>query len=358
MNTSNYTRIFRFINQVAGLAVVIILTTSFISAASSQIDQTFGTNGRMVWNNYPGAINGGVRDIAIQPDGKIITAGTGNSRSFVVFRYNANGTIDNTFGTGGFVIPVFGYVAYCNAVVLQSDGKIIAAGYSYNGELGGRGFALARYNSDGTLDTSFGSIGRVWLTTIGSGEIRDIAIQPDGKIIAVGNTDPNTGNMILRLNTDGSLDTTFNNTGYTTIPVELNSVAIQPDGKIIGAGTNGSQYVLAGFNPNGLPDNSFGTNGIVTTVFGSNSSIVKVLIQPNGKIVACGGTGGDFSVARYNPDGSLDTSFDSDGKVVVSAGNSEIITSALFFAWSQRSLFFSAHLANSGLPSGGMVRSR
>jgi uncharacterized delta-60 repeat protein len=254
------------------------------------------------------------------------------------------GQLDTTFGSGGVVLTSFptlfkgargtGGDAY--AVQIQSDGKIVAAG-------AGRGdYALARYNTDGSLDSTFGKGGKVE-TEFGPnlvGNATALAIQSDGKIIAVGNTatptDPSAIG-VARYNTNGTLDTTFgpNQNGLVTTDILGNdrafSVVVQPDGKILVAGsayvTGSSTYsdVLVRYNSNGTLDTSFGQAGVLTapTLPGASLGFSQVALEtinvngtPTTEIVVTGSTtpvGG--VVERFNLNGSLDTSFGSGGSV-------------------------------------------
>ena len=250
---------------------------------------------------------------------------------------NASGTLDTTFDSDGKVTTRIGTNNdVANAMAIQSDNKIVLAGYSYIGS--NEDFSLARYNSDGSLDTSFDTDGKV-TTAIGSNAdvIRSVAIQSDGKIVVVGHTyDGSQFDFALaRYNSNGSLDTTFNTTGKITTPIgpannSAFSMAIQGDGKIIAAGfaNNGSNddFALARYNSDGSLDTSFDSDGQVTTAMGpGNDAIRSIVIQNDGKILAVGnasnGTNFDFAIARYNANGSLDTSFDTDGKLLTPIGS-------------------------------------
>ena len=306
-------------------------------------DTSFGTNGLVKTYLTPSYVSG-ANSVAIQADGQIVIAGTntnssGPVTSFALARYNKlNGTLDTTFNPNGVdqyhsfpgaVVTAIGTSDdEANSVAIQSDGKVVAAGFSYTGTH--KVFALARYNPNGSLDTTFnpnsanGPFPGVVTTTIGSvdDEIRSVAIQPDGKIVAAGISNNGAQKVfaMVRYNTDGSRDTGFGSNGIVTTVIgplddEVNSVAIQPDGKIVAAGSteveltgpapyyqpNWAQAVLFAlirYNTNGTRDTSFGTNGLITTaigawdfgsgVMGSWTKANSVAIQPDGKIVATG----------------------------------------------------------------------
>ena len=276
----------------------------------------------------------------VQPDGKVLVAGTtlnGGSYDFVVARYNADGTLDTGFGTDGKVLtPVGTLTDEAHSIALQDDGKIVVAGYASSGD---NDFAVVRYNADGSLDTGFGTGGKV-TTPIGSGDdyAHDVTVQADGKIIVSGYTKVSlfdTDFALVRYNADGSLDTGFGTGGKVTTAFgtgydEAYGVTVQSDGKIIVAGSaiNGSEdFALVRYNADGSLDTGFGTGGKVTTPIGTGTDTAyDVLVQADGKIVVAGeasGTGYDFALARYNADGSLDTGFGSGGTVLtaVSANN-------------------------------------
>ncbi len=281
-------------------------------------DTTFGSGTGKVRTDM-GSRGEQARAVAIQPDGKIVVAGESsdqddNSCCFALARYNVDGSLDTTFGVGGKVITgSWGYSGGGSDVVIQPDGKIVAVGNSSEFNYPNGGFAVYRYNSNGSLDTSFDGDGRV-ITPIGSYHAfaKTVKIQPDGKIVAAGfSIDSLYRNevAVVRYNGNGSLDPTFDGDGIvTTLTSQQDNVyssVIQPDGKIIVAGS-----ALIRYNTNGSLDTTFGTGGVVTTQVGLHA----VALQPNGKIVASGtssgiGNSGDFAVVRYNANGSLDTVF-------------------------------------------------
>jgi uncharacterized delta-60 repeat protein len=313
--------------------------------ANGSLDTTFGTGGKVT--TAVSSLNDWINAIAIQPDGKIVGVGyyqvTGASKLLVV-RYNANGSLDTGFGTGGYTATAVGPSANAFAVMLQPDGKIVAAGYTYDGT--NSAFALVRYNADGSLDTSFGT-GGIVTTAVGSpadtGYVFDLALQPDGKILATGYTRVGSSYVfgLLRYNANGSLDTTFGTGGIVTtafpgatIGALARAVDLQPDGKIVVSGLlfidSGHQdFALARYNSDGSLDTSFGTGGRVTTIFGVRAVGIDAKLQLNGKIVV-GGWNREtstspftFALARYSPNGSLDTAFGSGGKVTTAIGPSD-----------------------------------
>ena len=240
------------------------------------------------------------------------------------------GALDPTFGTAGTVTTAFDARSDAFAVVVQGDGRLVAGGRAFGGSLHG-GFTFARYMSDGSLDTTFGTDGTVSniLVDPSTGRyVEAMALQADGKIIGVGFD--GTGFALVRLNTDGSLDMSFDTDGLvTTVPGgQAKTVALQADGKIVVAGTLGGEFALARYNPDGSFDTGFDGDGLVTTVVnpGQPSPAIDVVIQSDGKIVAAGTTNeatsalADAVLVRYNTDGSLDTSFDDDGLAFTNLG--------------------------------------
>jgi len=260
--------------------------------------------------------------VAIQPDGKIVAVGRAGG-DFALARVNTDGTLDTNFSDDGKQTTDFGGSDYARALAIQTDGKVVLAGDAQGA------FAVARFNSDGTLDTTFSDDGK--RTTDFGGDYdaaSDVGIQADGKIVAVGGSFGAAGGdfALARFNSDGTLDTTFSNDGKQTTDFDggddaASDVAIQSDDKIVAVGYGGLEFALARFGPDGTLDATFSNDGKQTTAFGGlwGDAAFGVALQPDGKIVAVGGCcvmdlGGDFALARFNPDGSLDTSFSDDGR--------------------------------------------
>ena len=323
---------------VAG--IILGIDTDFALArynSDGSLDSTFDTDGLVVTDFGNNRFDYGYA-VTIQPDGKIIIAGessvTANTSDFGLARYTPDGSLDSSFDTDGKVITNFGGDEQGYAITLQPDGRIVVAGHNGNG--GNYDFALARYNSDGSLDTTLDSDGKV-TTDFGSNSDLGsaVALQPDGKIVVAGTTlNPGSNSLdfaLARYNVDGSLDTTFDADGKVITDFVGNStdngnaVALQVDGKIVVAGfsydgTN-YDYALTRYNSDGSLDISFDTDGKVTTDFdfGSVDQGKAIVLQPDGKIVVAGSSIG-FGLARYNSDGTLDNTFDTDGKVTTDFG--------------------------------------
>jgi uncharacterized delta-60 repeat protein len=272
--------------------------------------------------------------VALQLDGKIIAAGRANTSNtdFGIARYNTDGSLDTSFNLDGKVITEqIDSNARLDALAIQSNGKIVTAGTSNT--TGSNDYTLARYNANGSLDTSFDGDGKV-ITAVGFGPlvVTSLAVQSDGKIL-VGSTAHDI--TILRYNANGTIDTTFDGDGKVITPIGISgsgvySLAIQSDGKILAAGYSNNisnlDFAVVRYNTNGSLDTSFDGDGIVTTQFGEHSETARAIaIQADGKIVVAGfasvGTSlNDFAIARFNSNGGLDTSFDSDGKVITAIG--------------------------------------
>lgn len=296
------------------------------------VDPGFGRNGVVTMDFSRG--DDSIAGLVIQPDGKIVAAGSariGDDYRFALVRYLRDGALDPAFGSGGVTTAFSGGSASGSAVAIQPDGKIVVAGNA-------SGFALARYNPNGSLDSGFGSSGTVTIT-LGSdpfGRASDIALQPDGKIVLAG-TD-RLDFALARFNPDGSLDPTFGDGGTRITDIggndRCNGLAILADGKLVAAGDaeNSGGFALARYDPDGSLDPAFGTGGIVTTNLGSGALSSDAAIQPGGKILVSGYLapplgigGGDFALVRYQPDGALDQAFGSSGIVITDfAGGTDV----------------------------------
>ena len=329
-------------------------------AAGGDLDPSFGVDGQVTSTAF--FLYGGGNPIALQADGKIVVAGyvlnpVGDRSRFAVARFDVDGTLDPSFGGDGIVRTVFRTGEECyesaRSVVVQADGKIVAVGVSsckrsapVDAAETDSLFALARYNGDGTLDTTFGDNGTV-MTSFGdpahcNAQAEGAALEPDGKIVAAGvaacwKESDDSRFAVARYDTDGALDTSFSDDGmvktnFTPQYDKLTDVAVQPDGKIVEGGSAGCaasiggsphpRWALARYRPNGTLDPTFGGDGRVVSIFlaeeGTDWMSGGVAIQPNGKIVAAGTTGRmtpRFTLARYRTNGQLDKTFGDDGKV-------------------------------------------
>jgi len=365
---------------------VSVTCSTIKTSTAGSLDTTFGSSGKATT-----AFGGKNTAMAVQADGKIVMAG-GSILDFLLARYNADGTLDASFGTGGlFTTDVGGFTQEeARAVAVQGDGKILVAGNVRVSEVRGGTlfdeftFALVRYNTDGSLDTTFGGTGKVKSTVVGRAFA--IAVRSDGKILLAGDDTLSAAEdnfRLARFNADGSLDTTFGSAGSvvtdvtagidgaknivlmaddrivlsgalskgtgtgierytpdgrpdgsfgTSGSVEIagafdgEGLAMQSDGKLLLVGSkqvgvgnaNVTQFELRRLNADGSVDDKFGSGGTVDTVFGTLDSAQSVAVQRDGKILVGGSADGfQFGLARYNDAGTLDAGFAASGKLKV-----------------------------------------
>jgi uncharacterized delta-60 repeat protein len=338
----NRKKINPFKHKVIGFILTFLFSASAsipAIAAVGDLDLTFDTDGIVKTGIR---VDSRAKAVVVQNDGKVIAAGyssSGGNNDFALARYNVNGSLDSSFDNDGKVTTPVRENSEITSMALQSDGKIVVAGYSYD-TFNVNSFGLARYNIDGSLDTSFDTDGKV-TTSMGeqSSGAEAINIQSDGKIVVAGYSTNNlnaSAFALARYNIDGSLDTSFDTDGKVTTDIggsndKALSLAIQSDGKILAGGyslnqtggRNDNDFALVRYNTNGSLDTTFDTDGKVTTEIGTNNdSANTIAIQSDGKIVAAGYSDNvnnfysDFAIVRYNANGSLDTSFDTDGKVI------------------------------------------
>ena len=319
------------------------------------LDNSFGTNGIAITPISSG--DDEINSIIIQTDPangnieKIIAAGFTqniNDTGFVLVRYNPNGSLDSTFGgdRNGIVISGNDYPDYATSVVLQKDGKIVLAGYKYNGH--DYDFMIARFSADGIPDNSFGQFNGLVTTEISGKGTNDrayaAAIQEDGDILAAGSSDEENSFALVRYKPNGSLDTSFANRGIAlTIVGDAGedksdvafSISIQEDEKIIIGGRsyddNLNNITLLRYKSDGRLDSTFNNNGIVITNLQNNSILGTILLDKqdggNEKIIAAGssfnGLDLDITLVRYKEDGKPDDSFGSGGIVIIPRAKSD-----------------------------------
>jgi uncharacterized delta-60 repeat protein len=323
----------------ATLFTILLPVAQQVVYADGTLDRTFGQGGT-VTTTFGDGTQVAARDVAIQPDGKIVVVGqinNSNGSHIALARYNTNGSLDPTFGVKGRVVTEVGLFEVTTSVALQLDGKIVVAGATATPEM-----MAVRYNPNGSLDTGFGTQG-VATVSFGSpfDRVNSVAIQRDGKIVLVGTTGFTHGFnfdiAVARLNADGSLDTSFADNGKSVVDLggfeEGTAVAIQNDGKIV-VGSHTAQpsgvvdFLIVRYNTDGQLDPTFGNGGLVTTDFGHQDFVTDIAIQRDGKIVAVGNLSDvvngkhteDFGAARYNADGSLDAGFGNGGLVITDLG--------------------------------------
>ena len=313
---------------------------------NGRLDSTFGTGGKVTvtFNSNSDYLF----KVVLQSDGKIVAVGSTNTTAFLLARFNADGSLDQAFGTSGSVETTFGdQTAEARAVALQPDGKIIVAGVSGAGSYSElNDFVLARYNSDGSLDHTFGTGGKVkthfpGVDNTGS-SATSVVLQPDGKLVVGGyykQSDRTPHQFALaRYNSNGTLDSAFGQAGKVMTRMGLGDafsfgIALQTNGRIVLAGYSDTaldhDFSLVGYTANGTLDSTFGNGGFVTTDFsGASDDIAYAMTrQADGKLVVAGRTGdypqNDFALARYSSDGQLDQTFGVGGKVASDFSSSD-----------------------------------
>ena len=276
-------------------------------------------DGGIVTTAFPASAVSAASAVAIQPDGKVVAVGRSGGR-FALARYDANGGLDATFGSGGTVVTDVGGRARPAATAIEPDGKIVVAG-SVAGPGPRPRIAVARYNPDGSLDPSFGrgGVARTGVCCAANAA----AFDRDGRIVVAGEVDGAFG--VVRLTARGALDRSFGASGAVSTGFggrsaaggRANALAIGPDGGIIAAGaTPGGDFALARFDADGSLDASFGAGGRVRTDLGGDDEANAVVLRPGGGIVLAGRTSTGLALAAYRRSGSPDGSFAERGRVV------------------------------------------
>jgi uncharacterized delta-60 repeat protein len=325
--------------SVISLTLFVLLAGSVASvrAADGSLDPSFGNGGEVI-TDFTSSTDWLSR-MAVQPDGKIVAVGdTHPSHKAALARYNPDGTLDTTFGNGGKVVTVATVRESANGLLILPDGRIMISGSIDLPNSHDTSFALLRFNSNGSVDPTFGN-GGIATTNINIDDdyAYAIALQSDGKIVAAGRrgiqfypTEQRKGNVALaRYNPDGSLDTTFGNGGTVVndFGQGLESYAlqllIQPDGKLVIAGESSYEFLVARYNSNGTLDTTFGNGGHALGNFSSNWDNGRdAVLQSDGKIVVAGSATvnspyDSFAMVRFNSDGSLDQTFGTGGRVLM-----------------------------------------
>ncbi|MFN2227549.1 MAG: delta-60 repeat domain-containing protein [Anaerolineae bacterium] len=308
------------------------------AAAEGDLDATFGAGGLVTTTV---GLQADARAVVVQGDGKIVVAGSRLSPDYetgaALARYLPGGTLDPDFGTGGLATEPAppGTVAVCRDVALQTDGKIVCAGFAATA--GRSHFLLARYRADGSLDPAFGSGGVVTTAINSQDSASAVLIQPDAKIVVAGSSrdalNNSLGFALARYLPGGGLDPAFGTGGVVVTPVSGNwdaafALARQADGKIVAGGRAGSdgvtEFALACYLPGGGLDPAFGSGGIATTSLGGYNAISALGQQSGGQFVAVGvhDAGGreQAALARFTAVGALDTTFGSGGTTLTLVG--------------------------------------
>ncbi|HLP12350.1 MAG TPA: T9SS type A sorting domain-containing protein [Flavobacteriales bacterium] len=353
----------------------LFLCVLFTHAQDGTLDLSFDTDGLVNHALYTLPTTEKANAIAVQPDGKIVVAGyafTGVDDDFLVARYNHNGSLDLTFGGTGSITTDFSNsedIAY--DVIVQPDGKIVVAGYTV--VTAPNKFALARYNADGSLDATFGTGGKLVTAFATSSIAFALALQPDGKIVAVGQHTPGSSeSAIVRYNTDGSLDNTFDldgklNLTYYPGSIEIPSdVVIQTDGKIVVSSEHWNssgtlELGLMRLNPSGSLDLTFDSDGVATMSIASSpgTSPWGMCLQSDGKLAVTGyvmiGGMNKIFVARFNTNGSADPTFGTGGYTITTV-NTYFNIGTSIVQQSDGKLLIGAHLQNALGDDFGVLR--
>jgi uncharacterized delta-60 repeat protein len=297
--------------------------------SSAHLDPTFGENGVVV---LPHAVDmESFQALAQQSDGKILAAG--NHFGFHLGRFLADGSLDTDFGVDGYADFGYGALSALNVVRVQDDGKIVVAGNDeYSATCGHSDVFVARLNSDGTFDTSFGTDGKIRAnyyadspcSASSNDRVNDMVVLADGRILVAGGAVPVIGDLdnprndfaLLRLNADGTYDTSFGDDGkvVTGGGDAITAVALLPDGRILAAGNafssdGGYDIALLRYNADGSPDNSFGTGGKVLVDLTSSDTVHAMTVLSDGRILVAGQLHDSGFIARFLANGSLDTTF-------------------------------------------------
>jgi uncharacterized delta-60 repeat protein len=313
-----------------------------VLSSPGSLDPNFGVGG-LVTTSFGGAADFASKEVT-QSDGKIVVVGTDSTANFAtsqiaLARYNRDGSLDTTFGSGGKVLALFGPTDFVTGAVSRPDGKIIVEGaelvnpatFQYEN-------LLVQFNSDGTLDTSFGNGGSVVSSALAFGVI---TLGPSGQIVVASG---GFNLVVAEYNPDGSLNqnfgtggivstnslpgtpTQFDPLGVYTQP-QIFAAAVDSQGRVLVAGESFESPLLRGpdatllrFNADGTSDKTFGNNGGITDVFGNSGFVASAIaLRSDGQIIVAGSAGNaaattnDLAVAQLNPDGGPDLQFGFDG---------------------------------------------
>ena len=306
-------------------------------AGAGTLDPAFGDGGVVVLT-YPSS---SANSVVVQPDGKIVIGGY-TAQSLALVRLMPDGSLDSTFGSTGFVqVPLGDFGAIVSALALQADGKIVGAGSAHipGSPAGDRGdFAIIRFLANGSLDPTFGDAGIVTTNIGGTDQAYAVAVLADGHVLASGNTGKPSDFAVVRYNADGSLDATFGSGGKVATDVggfldHAYGMAVLPDGRIVlgggssedGGAVSNTHFSAARYNADGSPDTSFADAGaFVANDVGTFADIARALVSDQaGKLVLAGGRNGDFTLVRLTAGGSIDGTFGSGGFAATDFGGDD-----------------------------------
>jgi uncharacterized delta-60 repeat protein len=326
-----------------------------LAPSAGDLDPTFGVGGKLT-APLQGVTNP-VNQVAFLPDGRYLVSGDTTNVDFAATRLNADGSTDATFGTrGSSTVAVTPASDFVDGQAIQSDGKIVLVGSGFfNPSPSGIAGAVVRLTPDGQPDPTISFNGTTSVFVTGrQAVLTAVAVQPDGGIVVAGlASDPTTGQevaVVARLTSGGQPDPAFGTDGVTTFQVgpntELHGVVLQPDGRIVVVGTteptpgggsdlvgpdpaSGGDLLVARLTSGGQLDPAFGTGGTVTVDFGGADTGRVIKLQPDGKIVIGGTTANDFDAARLNPNGSLDATFGAGGKATLDFGRTAALNAVV-----------------------------
>jgi uncharacterized delta-60 repeat protein len=353
----------RFAVILSFVGLVLVTSATLAVAQAGQLDPSFGTNG-IFSDTFSGA-TGSASAVLLQSDGKVVAAGllgvtNSTSQRGVVVRLNTNGTLDSTFGTGGVVTIKFGDIdEVLTGLAIQTDGKILVAGSAFAGGSG----LIARLNTNGSLDSSFGTSGFVPLYPVTPGPL---ALLPNGKIILVGLA-PGTSSSVVpqmqRFNSNGQIDTTFGSGGAVPILFFGSAIKVQSNGKFLITSSGFGSGTVARYNSNGQLDTTFGIVGQQSALAASG-----ILLQANGQIVTAGsiatiavqqGNQTAFGLMRFNITGVTDGTFGTRGAVVTSFANLTNASADALAIQSNGDIVAAGSASNGGSqPTGGFAMTR
>jgi uncharacterized delta-60 repeat protein len=309
-------KILKFLTLTSLMFCFLFLSPASVLAVKVTLDNSFDGDGK-VFTTFPPLVPSGASDVVGQPDGKIIVVGTGLETNILIMdwvmaRYNPDGSLDQTFGSGGKVVTNIGTYDKSNSVALLPNGKIIVAGEKMfnTGDAFDSHVLFARFSSNGALEHI------VETPVPGYNDVEDVTILPDGRAFVVGSG----GSFAILYTAQGFPDTSFDTDGIITpLATSLNACAVQADGKLLIGGQFGSNWNVWRFNQNGTPDTSFDGDGVASVAVGSgDSAAIEMVVKPDGKILTIGiaTQGGTVqALVQFNSNGTLDTSFDTDGRV-------------------------------------------
>ena len=302
-------------------AVVACLLSSLSVVGHAQagsLDPTFGHHG--IFTTTFGTCCGGVGSIALQSDGKILVGGQAQITRLVgvIFRLNSNGTLDTAFGTGGTVTISLGSIgANVGGLAVQADGKIVA---SVSGVFVSRG-DVTRLNANGSVDTTFGTNGIASIS--GFAPTGPVVLRPDGKILVAGREF--SSGLLARLNSNGQVDISFGSSGVAVLLAPASQLVLLSNGQILTSSASAPVQGVTRYNSNGTIDRTFGTLGQAA----STDAPATLVVQTNGAIVAAGmsisgvapptfftGNPTGFGIMRFNSSGGIDTTFGTKGGVI------------------------------------------